>query len=124
MVPVWALLAEWKWAALVLALVGAYGWGRHDGGALALSDALRDAQVAAVAVDAAQRGAALEISKLEIKNITVQRRIERETREVPVYRDCKHSADGLRLLDAALGSRALPADSGELPGNTRAAAGR
>lgn len=101
-----------------------YVYGRHDGQKLALADELRDAEVARMAIDAAQRGAAQEIAKLEIKHVTVQQKIERETHEVPVYRDCRHSPDGLLGLNALLENRAEPAGDRELPGNAGPAAGR
>ncbi|MBS1143355.1 MAG: hypothetical protein H6R14_761 [Proteobacteria bacterium] len=110
--------SEIKWLVLVAALVGCYSWGRHDGRALQEASQLRDAALVDKAIAAAQEGAAKEIAKLEIKHVTLQQRIERETREVPVYRDCRHSPDGLQQLNAALENRAVAPDGGKLPGNT------
>lgn len=117
MVPGGALLAEVKWALVVAALVGCYTWGRYDGGALEEATQLREARLIEDAGKAAQIGAAGAIAKQEVKHVTVQRRIERETREVPVYRDCRHSPDGLRALNNALESRSDSAGDRELPGN-------
>ena len=113
--PVSILGAEYKWAILLLALAGSYAWGRHDGGALAVAAETREAVIAAAATAAAQKATAEEIAKLEVKHVTVQRRIERETREVPVYRDCRHSPDGLRAINDALENRAVPPGDRELP---------
>lgn len=124
MLPVNVLWSEYKWVVLLLALGGSYAWGRHDGSALEKASRLQEEAVVAKAIDAAQAGAAKEIAKLEIKHVTLQQRIERETREVPVYRDCKHSGDGLLQLNAALENRAIPADGGQLPANARPPAGR
>lgn len=84
---------------------------------------LHDERLVNDAVNAAQKGAATEIAKLEIKHVTLQSRIERETREVPVYRDCHHSPDGLLNLNAAL-TNAQPPGAGELPGDAGAATRR
>lgn len=115
MVPVFALLGEYKWLLLVAALVGSYGWGRHDGAALMEAACNRGIERVTQAVAAAQTKTAEDISKMEVKHVTVQRRIERTTREVPVYRDCRHSADGLRALNDALANRADAVGDRELP---------
>ncbi|WP_150428883.1 hypothetical protein [Dechloromonas sp. CZR5] len=117
MPPLNVLAAEYKLVILLLSLGGCYVWGRHDGAALEAAASVRETAVAERAVAAAQEGAAKEIAKLEIKHVTLQQRIERETREIPVYRDCRHSADGLQQLNAALENRSVPADGGQLPGN-------
>lgn len=124
MPPLNVLAAEYKWVILLLSLGGCYVWGRHDGAALEAAASLRETAVAERAIAAAQEGAAKEIAKLEIKHVTLQQRIERETREIPVYRDCRHSADGLQQLNAALENRSVPADRGKLPGNAGHGAGR
>lgn len=124
MVPVFALLGEWKWAALVLVVVGSYAWGRHDGAALMEAECERGIARVTQAVETAQRGAAEAIAKLEVRHVTVQRRIERETREVPVYRDCVHRPDGVRIINDALENRALAAGDRELPGDAGAVARR
>lgn len=124
MLPVNVLWSEYKWVVVLLALGGCYVWGRHDGAALEAAARLREEAVVNKTIEAAQVGAAKEIAKLEIKHVTLQQRIERETREIPVYRDCRHSAVGLLQLNAALENGAVPADGGQLPGNARPPAGR
>jgi hypothetical protein len=62
--------------------------------------------------DAALAATADAIAKMEIKYVTVRQKAETVVREVPVYRDCTHSDDGLRLVNEALRE---PAGSGELP---------
>ncbi|MBS1188894.1 MAG: hypothetical protein H6R10_686 [Rhodocyclaceae bacterium] len=110
--------------AAILAAVGSYFWGRSDGAELADAAQLREERIAEKAREAAQQGAASEIAKLEIKNVTIKQRVERETREVPVYRNCRHSPDGLRAINAALTNGAESPGGGELPGEPGAAAGR
>jgi len=119
--PISVLAAEYKWAVLLLAAVGIYAWGRADGRALSDAEHLRAAQAADTALELARRGAAEEIAKLEVKHVTVQRRIERETREVPVYRDCRHPPDVLRALDDALENRPGAPGDRELPAQPRPA---
>lgn len=124
MLPVSVLRAEYKWVVVLLALGACYVWGRHDGSALAEASAIRESALVEQAMAASQAGAAAAIAKLEIKHVTLQQRIERETREVPVYRDCRHSPDGLRSLNDALGNRAVATGDRQLPGDVGAAAGR
>jgi len=48
-------------------------------------------------------------------------RIERETIEKPVFRDCRSGADAVRLLNSAAGHDSIePADKGELPASAPA----
>lgn len=68
-----------------------HGW-KHD------AQLLREEQI----VQKAQEGAAKEIAKIEVKNVTIKQKLEREIHEKPVYRDCKHTPDGLRLINDAL----------------------
>lgn len=124
MLPISSLWAEYKWGAMIAALVACYAWGRYDGGALADASVLREDAIVVKAIAAARTGTAEEIAKLEIKNVTIQQRIERETREVPVYRDCRHSAPGLRSLNDALENRPLAPGAGQLPADVGSAAGR
>lgn len=64
--------------------------------------------------DAALAAAGEAISKIEVRNVTIRQKAETVTREVPVYRDCRHDPDGLRLVNEALGPEAKPADRGKL----------
>ena len=124
MLPVSVLRAEYKWLAVLLALGACYAWGRHDGAALTEADVLRENALVEKAMSASQAGAAAAIAKLEIKHVTLQQKIERETREVPVYRDCRHSHGGLRSLNYALANRSGTAGDGQLPGDAGPATGR
>lgn len=122
--PVSVLRAEYKWVVALLALGACYVWGRHDGSALAEAGVLRENALVEKAIEASQSGAAAAIAKLEIKHVTLQQKIERETREVPVYRDCRHSPDGLRSLNEALGNRADAPGGRQLSDDAGAATGR
>lgn len=61
--------------------------------------------------DVAINGAAEAIAKIEVRNVTIRQKAETITREVPVYRDCRHDADGLRLVNDALSSGRPPSSS-------------
>lgn len=114
----WSLNA-WAAVAGVLLIAAGYGAGRYDGARLNEAGQLRDEHVAQVAYEAAQSATATEIQKLEIRHVTIKQRVERETREVPVYRDCRHSDAGLRAVNAALANAPLPAGDRQLPGDAR-----
>lgn len=68
------------------------------------------------AADQAGQQAARAISRLKVVNTTIQQEIQHETRTHTVYLDCRHSGDGLRLLNAALaGGQNISAGGGQLP---------
>ena len=86
----------------VLLLAGAYGWGRYDGRSIEIASQARTEKAIHAAAEASQLAAAAEIAKIEIRNVTIRQKAETITREVPVYRDCQHSDDGLQLVNEAL----------------------
>lgn len=65
--------------------------------------------------DAAIAAAGEAIARIEVRNVTIRQKAETVTREVPVYRDCRHDPDGLRLVNEALAGGAEPAGGGKLP---------
>lgn len=82
------------------------------------ADVLREEQLAQRLFQEMLTATAGEIAKIEINNKTIRQEVEREIRYEPVYRDCVHSPDTQRLLDAILTGQA-PAESlgvDELPG--------
>lgn len=64
----------------------------------------------------AMEGAADAISKIVVRNTTVQGRVETVVRDNPVYRDCVHPADVMRNINEAITGRAGPAGDGGVPG--------
>jgi hypothetical protein len=64
----------------------------------------------------AMKGAADAISKIVVRNTTVQGRVETIVRDNPVYRDCVHGPDQLRNINEALTGRAGSAGGGGVPG--------
>lgn len=104
------------WAALAVAAVavGAYAWGRADGRDIEAAVRLREEQIISATREAAQQAAAEAIAGIEIRHVTIRQTLEREIHEKPVYRDCRHSPDGLHALNAALADTE-PAGGGQLP---------
>jgi len=50
----------------------------------------------------AMEGAASEIANIKIQSTTIQGKVTTLIRDNPVYVDCKHTPDGLRLINQAL----------------------
>lgn len=69
----------------------------------------------AEAVDAANAAAAQAIAQIKPKYTTIQNEVQREIRTETVYADCRHSPDGLRLVNQALNGGAEPAGGRKLP---------
>jgi hypothetical protein len=117
MIPLpWLILA----VTLLVGAAGATGYwqgGKHKANAIE-AQAAREAALIEKARDAAIDGAAQAIAAIEVKNTTIRQKVEVQTREVPIYRECRHTADTLSLLNDALAGRGAqqPAGGGKLPG--------
>ena len=107
----------WLILAAVIAWGGAYFWGRNDGADLVRAEQSRAEHLVLKVREEAQLGAAAEIAKLEIKHVTLTQHLQKETRIEPVYLDCRHTPDGLRVLNAALTNRPVTAGDRQLPGD-------
>lgn len=109
------------WLAVLL-LLGAtnffsYWKGERSGRQAVESRLLRDDAIARTATDAALKATAEAISKIEVKNVTIRQTLEKEIHKEPVYRDCRHTSDGLRTINNALtGSSTISASDSKLPG--------
>jgi Tfp pilus assembly protein PilO len=106
----------------VTLLVGAAGatgyWkgSQHTADQIAAQEA-REAALVQKTRETAAQAAAEQISKIEVRNVTIRQKAETITREVPVYGDCKHDPRTLGLLNDALtpGGEAKPPSDGKLP---------
>lgn len=100
---------------------GGYIQGREDGRAALEAEQAREAATIRAAQNAALAVAADKILQFDFKSTTIRQKTEVITREVPVYRDCKHDAAAFGLLNDALapGVGLSPAgtDQGKLPGS-------
>lgn len=111
-------LANAAVAALVLASLagGAYWQGRQDGRDACQAAEAREEKVARVATDAAASAAAGAIARISVRQVTIRQEVEREIQTRTEYRDCRHSAEQLQRINAALtgGPASTPA-GGQLP---------
>lgn len=112
---------SWAAAAAAAAAVGAvwvaYGLGRDAGQAAERADRLADEQLVDAAGDKAASAAAAAIARLRVVQTTITQEVRREIETRPVYRDCQHSAEQLRRINAALTGEPgpEPAGGGQLP---------
>lgn len=58
---------------------------------------------------------ATHVANIKINNQVIYRKAEREIIKEPVYRDCVHTADGLRLVNEALLGRSIGSSDRKLP---------
>lgn len=96
--------------AVIVALAFAGGW-QVNGWRLKASEARAEAAAEKAAI-AATDAAVTAIKGLEKVYVPIKAKAEVITREVPVYRDCVHTDDGLRVLNEA-----LTPDRSSLPGS-------
>lgn len=106
----------WALLGIVLAVGamvgGAYYQGRQDGESKIVAQEAREREIAAEAVDAANNTAAQAIASIKVQHRTVTQEVQREVAERVVYRECLHSPDGLRNINAAITGRAQPEPAG------------
>lgn len=107
--------SPWILLAFVIALAGAYFKGCNDGADLAEGQQAKEDRIATVAYNAGQRGAAKAIAGIKINNVTIKQKMETEIREKTVYADCRHSHDGLRVLNSAITGSPESASDRQLP---------
>lgn len=103
-------------AGIVLAaLIGAFFYGRSVGIDSVLADQAREDQIVAKVTDAAQKAAADEIAKIEVKHTTIRQQLETQIREKPILRECRADERVLGLINQAINGTE-PAGGGELSG--------
>jgi len=88
---------------------GYYFGGKHARNAMEAQELREERLVAKITESTAEA-----IADIEIKNTTIRQKVETVTREVPVYRDCQHSPDVVRLLNSALEGGAIPSGNSVL----------
>jgi hypothetical protein len=105
----WLLLGlALAWAASV---AGAFTFGRDvEQGAQALAE-----RTAAAAVEAANVATGEALAKIEVQRVEITQPVIHEVRTRTVYAECRHTADGLRGVNAALTGRAVAAGASQLP---------
>jgi hypothetical protein len=100
--------------AIGLAIMGAGAGGFKLGRDNVIAGQMRENEQIDKAVAAGVTAAAEAISKIKVVNKTIQNEVQREVQNNVVYRDCKHSPDGLRLLNQSL-TGDKPASDSKLP---------
>lgn len=104
---------------LWVASVAAASWWAYGAGQDAeIATQAREDKAASLATQAAASAAAAAISKIEVRNVTVNKALEREVLTREVFRDCRSGAASVQLLNAtpgiATGAASAPG-GGELP---------
>lgn len=98
-------------AAWLASLWFAFAEGREvEQGAQALAE-----RTAGAAVKAANDATGGWLAKLEVQRVEITQPVIHEVRTNTVYRDCVHTPDGLRGVNAALTGRAELAGTGVVP---------
>jgi hypothetical protein len=102
------------WSLLLAAVVagGAYWQGRQDGRAGCEAEEARAERLVQQAGQASATAAAEAIARMQVRHTTIRQEVEREIEVRTVYRDCRHSAEQLQRINAALG----PASAGSAAG--------
>lgn len=97
------------------ALYGAFHLGERSGRDGCEAEAAREDRIAQVATDAANTAAASAIAGIQVRHTTIRQEVQREIRELPVYRDCRHPPQQLQRLNSALtGDAAESAGPGDV----------
>ncbi len=114
------MLASRSWPILGAVIgVGALGgtaWKAYRlGQDSILAQEARDNQIRFETLQLAQQAAAEEIRKIEVRNVTIRQKVERETRIEPRYSECVNTDGVMQSINAALAGSTAPARGGELP---------
>ena len=102
--------------ACLVAILGAGAGGFKLGADHEIAAKAREEKHITEAVDAANTAAAEAIAKIKVNNTTITNEVQHEIQTRTVYSDvnCRHSPDGLRLVNSALSS-GKPAGDSKLP---------
>lgn len=104
-------------AGMAAAGAGLYLEGKKAGRNQVRAEVASQAEIARDAAEQAAQIAADAIGRIKVQNRTVYQEVQREVLRDPVYRECEHSAEQLRRINAALtGEPAEPAGGGLVPG--------
>lgn len=109
------LAAGLLWAA---SAASAYFYGVNVGDDHATAAVAREERIGRVAAAAATSAAASAISGIEVRNVTIQNKLQREVLTREVFRDCRSGDDAVRLLNAGTAIAAAAASAsggGKLP---------
>jgi hypothetical protein len=86
----------------ILMTGAAYKFGYDNGENKIKASQIAENDLIAKVEERARLGAANEIAKIQLKQTTIYNKVQKEVQTNTVYRECKHTADGLRSLNEAL----------------------
>jgi hypothetical protein len=102
--------------AAAAAIAAAYWLGLQAGQAGEEALQGRERHLVAVSSAAAASAVAAGIAGMKVRHVTIRQESEREIQTRVEYRDCRHSAEQLQRINAALADGAAsPPGAGELP---------
>lgn len=96
----WLIVAWMASLAIASAGSGLYAWSAR--GDKCELDELRIEQAATAARDAAIEASSQAIAGIDIKHTTINRKVEREVIEKPVYRECRHTPEMFDTIKEAM----------------------
>jgi hypothetical protein len=112
-------LNVWVWvilgASIVAGLGGSYVKGRSDGKAIEQAEQLTQAAIREETLKTAQEGAAVEISKIQVRHVTTRQQLETRIIERPDYSKCIADDGVFALTNQAITGTQLPASGGVVP---------
>jgi len=91
------LAAGLLWAASV---ASAFFYGINVGDDHVTASVAREERIGRVAAAAATSAAASAIAGIEVRNVTIQSKLQREVLTREVFRDCRSGDDAVRLLNS------------------------
>jgi DNA-binding protein len=99
--------------ACLVAILGAGAGGFKLGADHEIAAKAREEQHISEAIDAANTASAQAIAKIKVNNTTIQNEVQHEIQTQTIYSDatCRHTADGLRLVNKALTNSPAASDS-------------
>lgn len=99
----------------LLVSVATFFYGINVGVDREVSKRVSQEQIVRDTREAAQQGAADAIAKINVKNVTINRKLETEVRDKLVFRDCRSGDVGVRLYNSAISDGAVALGGGVLP---------
>lgn len=106
-------LNPWLIMAAVLALGASHTFAYVKGGTARENSILAEQKRQDELVQKIEQSTAKQIAQIEVVNKTIYQRATREVIEKPVYRDCRHDADTLGMLNHALSNTAPAEPAGD-----------
>jgi len=107
-------MIPWTMCAFLVALGASGAFGYYKGLEHAEAQQVREELLIKQAAEAAQVAAAEAIAQIKIKNTVIRKEIQRETKAVPVYTECRNTDVGLQSINKAL-MGTYASDSRRLP---------